>query len=226
MTSTAPYNPPLHRLYNTELAASTPLPPSFFFFFRFISIFLFSPHFLLCIPRPKNMPLTLLPAQESDAPRIAAIHMAAFGTNAMLHAQFPTRTLRAGLQDAIVDKTIKDIRDAKTAVLVVRDCLDDLHLHREKGKGHDRDQNQGQGQGQKQNENEKGQEQEKESNSSNNNSVISYARWNLPVHQSEGYVEPPWCFPEGTKWDVLKMWTDKVEGAQERVLGKEPCYRK
>lgn len=161
--------------------------------------------------------LTLLPARESDAPRIAAIHMAAFGTNAMLHAQFPTRTLRAQLKDAIVDKTIRDIRDAKTAVLVV--VVEDLdHLYRERGQDCDQVQ-------EREQEREREREQEQKANSSNN-SVISYARWNLPVHKSEGYSEPPWCLPEGTEWGVLKTWTDIVEGAQERVLGREPCYRK
>ncbi len=67
------------------------------------------------------MPLHLSPALETDAPRIAAIHMAAFGTNAMLLAQFPTPTVRAKLQTRIAAKALADIRDPNIAVLVVRD---------------------------------------------------------------------------------------------------------
>ena len=47
--------------------------------------------------------------------------MAAFGANAMLLAQFPTPTIRERLQICIATKALADIRDAKTAVLVVRD---------------------------------------------------------------------------------------------------------
>lgn len=67
------------------------------------------------------MPLHVCPASETDAPRIAAVHMAAFGANAMLLAQFPTPTIRERLQICIATKALADIRDAKTAVLVVRD---------------------------------------------------------------------------------------------------------
>ena len=67
------------------------------------------------------MPLHVSPATETDAPRIAAIHMAAFGTNPMLLAQFPTAPIRSNLQLSIAAKTLADIRDAKIAVLVVRD---------------------------------------------------------------------------------------------------------
>ncbi|KAL9069691.1 MAG: hypothetical protein Q9161_005392 [Pseudevernia consocians] len=47
--------------------------------------------------------------------------MAAFGTNAMLLAQFPTPTIREQLQLCIATKALADIGDPKTAVLVVRD---------------------------------------------------------------------------------------------------------
>lgn len=67
------------------------------------------------------MPLYVSPASKTDAPRIAAIHLAAFGTNAMLLAQFPTPTVREKLQDCIATKALADIRDPNIAVLVVRD---------------------------------------------------------------------------------------------------------
>ena len=58
-------------------------------------------------------------AIRQDAPRIAEIHMAAFGRNAMLHAQFPTPATREALQTCIRDKAVADIEDPKTTVLVV-----------------------------------------------------------------------------------------------------------
>lgn len=67
------------------------------------------------------MPLILLPATPQDAPRIAEIHMAAFGSNLMLRTQFPSPTIRAALQIAIEQKLLADIEDLKTSVLVVRD---------------------------------------------------------------------------------------------------------
>ncbi len=58
-------------------------------------------------------------ATRRDATRVAEIHMAAFGRNAMLHAQFPTPAIRQGLQTCIEDKALADIDDPKTTVLVV-----------------------------------------------------------------------------------------------------------
>ena len=58
-------------------------------------------------------------ATHRDAPRIAEIHMAAFGPNAMLHAQFPTPAIRQQLQICITEKAFADIDDPKTTVLVV-----------------------------------------------------------------------------------------------------------
>ena len=66
------------------------------------------------------MAVELSEAQESDADRIAAVHMAAFGSNALLQAQFPTAAIREQLVKCIAQKAIDDIRDPKTAVLVVR----------------------------------------------------------------------------------------------------------
>lgn len=45
--------------------------------------------------------------------------MAAFKHNAMLHAQFPTPTIRKSLQTCIEDKALADINDPKITVLVV-----------------------------------------------------------------------------------------------------------
>ncbi|OAQ65116.2 GNAT family acetyltransferase [Pochonia chlamydosporia 170] len=58
-------------------------------------------------------------ATRQDAPRVAEIHMAAFGHNAMLLAQFPTPSIRQRLQTCIEDKALADIDDPNTTVLVV-----------------------------------------------------------------------------------------------------------
>lgn len=67
------------------------------------------------------MSLQRAEAIPADAQKIAEIHMAAFGANAMLRAQFPTPSVRAALKEAIRTKTIADIQDPRITVLVVRD---------------------------------------------------------------------------------------------------------
>lgn len=71
------------------------------------------------------MPLSLSIATEAEADpvavRIGDIHMAAFHSNGMLLAQFPTPAVREGLRKSIVRKTIDDIKDVKTTVVLVRD---------------------------------------------------------------------------------------------------------
>ncbi|KAL8844817.1 MAG: hypothetical protein Q9176_000917 [Flavoplaca citrina] len=64
---------------------------------------------------------TVTAAVEHDADRIADVHMAAFGSNALLLAQFPTRDVRTQLRDCIAKKAADDIRDPYIAVLVVHD---------------------------------------------------------------------------------------------------------
>lgn len=126
------------------------------------------------------MTLELAVAAHSDAGRIADIHMAAFGTNVLLLAQFPTPAIRTRLRDCIAQKAADDIRDPQIAVLVVRD---------------------------------EGQ-------------IISFAKWSLPIFETDTYVEEPWIWPEGTNLQVLSDWTEKIEAAQDKVLGKLPSYRK
>ena len=67
------------------------------------------------------MPLKLSFAVEDDAPRIGDIHMAAFATNEMLLAQFPTPIIREALREAVARKAADDIRDPHTSVLLVQD---------------------------------------------------------------------------------------------------------
>ena len=65
--------------------------------------------------------LSLSPALASDADSIASIHMAAFGNNALLLAQFPTTATRQELETCIAEKALADIQDPGMTVLVVRD---------------------------------------------------------------------------------------------------------
>lgn len=132
--------------------------------------------------------------------------MSAFASNGMLLAQFSSPDVRAQLQLAIVDKTLRDLRDAKTAVLVVKaGAIAEPKSEPEPTQGEN-------GLGPEQ-----GPTQEKE--------IISYARWILPSAKEEGYVEPPWRYPKGTQWRVLDQWTELVEQAEERGLKGRPCYR-
>ena len=129
------------------------------------------------------MPLNLSEAKEVDVERISEIHMAAFGPNVMLQAQFPTLAIRDQLKICIAEKALADIQDAKTVVLVVRD-------------------------------------------EENRDEIISFAKWHLPVSQSEAYEEPPWLWPDGTNLAVLDAWTEIVEAAKQTLLGDQSCYRK
>uniref|UniRef100_A0A0B7K9Y3 N-acetyltransferase domain-containing protein n=1 Tax=Bionectria ochroleuca TaxID=29856 RepID=A0A0B7K9Y3_BIOOC len=132
-------------------------------------------------------PLLMRLATRQDAPRIAEIHMAAFGTNAMLLAQFPTPAIRQALQISIENKALADIDDPKTTVLVVAVGSDDPEKSLD--------------------------------------NVISFAKWSHPVDPSEGYVEPPWIWPEGTDLETLAAWTARAAEAETRSLGSTPCYR-
>jgi hypothetical protein len=127
------------------------------------------------------MAVTIAKAQESDAARIADIHMSAFANNAMLLAQFPTPAVRQGLWTSLVRKAVAEIRDPQWELLVIKNQQDE---------------------------------------------IISFAKWCLPVPESEHYEEPPWEWPDGTNVAVLDEWTKRVEAASEKVLGRTPCYRK
>ncbi|KAI1774843.1 putative GNAT family acetyltransferase [Hypoxylon cercidicola] len=146
------------------------------------------------------MSLTLAFAEHEDAARIAEIHMAAFGSNAMLLAQFPTPTVRDALQKSIEFKALADIDDPRTTVLVVR-CsslacssdvtkLDETNCeHRPRG------------------------------------NAIAFAKWAHPVSIEEDYTEPPWIWPAGTDLKTLGDWTQVTEQAQSHAVGDAPCYR-
>ena len=70
------------------------------------------------------MALELRSATPTDASCIANIHMAAFGRNPLLLAQFPTPEIRHELRSCIAEKAANDIRDPNVIVLVVQDQKD------------------------------------------------------------------------------------------------------
>ncbi|KAI3318493.1 hypothetical protein HD806DRAFT_511806 [Xylariaceae sp. AK1471] len=146
------------------------------------------------------MGLLLREAKCADVGRIAEIHMAAFGPNRMLHAQFSMPALHAALQNCIALKARADIDDPKTTVLVI--------------------QNEGALQSTK--------ESEKllsETKKDTQAPIVAFAKWSHPVTSEDNYVEPPWIWPEGTRLEVLNSWAEKTEKAQSEALGDAPCYR-
>ncbi|KAK4103216.1 hypothetical protein N658DRAFT_422129 [Parathielavia hyrcaniae] len=58
---------------------------------------------------------------ESDAPRIAEIHLAAMDSNPLLHVQFPTPKSLKALQRFLSTHTAEELRDPTSGVLVARD---------------------------------------------------------------------------------------------------------
>lgn len=70
------------------------------------------------------MVLKLSNAGPADVDRIAAIHLAAFSSNILLHAQFPTTASLASLRSILVEEMLLAIENLETVskvVLVVRD---------------------------------------------------------------------------------------------------------
>ncbi|KAK8076436.1 hypothetical protein PG994_003708 [Apiospora phragmitis] len=146
-------------------------------------------------------------AIREDAPRIAEIHMAAFGSNAMLHAQFPTLAIRKGLQTCTKEKALADINDPKTTVLVVTssDARDSEYISCDERTTDFPTMPSGP-------ENTAG-------------TVIAFAKWSHPVLPGEEYVEPPWIWPEGTDLDTLGAWIANAAEVESRsAVGGAPCY--
>src|SRR5579859_4343946 len=69
------------------------------------------------------MVLRLSAATAADVDRIASLHLAAFDSNVLLHAQFPTRASLSSLESILSQEMLYSIKkqDARKAVLVVRD---------------------------------------------------------------------------------------------------------
>lgn len=148
------------------------------------------------------MSLTLAFAECEDATRIAEIHMAVFGSNAMLLAQFPTPTTRDGLRKSIELKALADIDDSRTTVLVIRFSIPESPSNAaEVGKN------------------------EPSCERLPRGKVIAFAKWAHPVSIEEDYTEPSWIWPAGTDLKIVKDWSEVAEQAQSRAVGNTSCYR-
>ncbi|CAJ2513106.1 Uu.00g012250.m01.CDS01 [Anthostomella pinea] len=145
-------------------------------------------------------------ADKDDATRIAEIHMTAFGSNAMLLAQFPTEESREGLLHSSVIKTKADIDDPNTTVLVIRD-VDNVQSRTNSPSA-------------------------QSSNTQSNDGArpektglaIAFAKWTHPIPKDGEYTEPQWIWPPGTDLGLLEDWLTTIEKAQSRTVGDTPCY--
>ncbi|KAI0425127.1 putative GNAT family acetyltransferase [Xylaria sp. FL1042] len=158
------------------------------------------------------MPLELYPAVPADADRISEIHMAAFASNAMLLAQFPTPYVREGLRESIRLKTLADIDDPKISVLVVRVTPPgfgaSIATGAEAGNHHH---------SRAIGECSRGEAQE--------GRVIAFAKWSHPICEDEEYEETAWIWPPGTNMKILESWGKATEEVQGQAVGECPCYR-
>jgi hypothetical protein len=136
-------------------------------------------------------------ASPEHAARIAQIHMAAFGSNAMLLAQFPTEKVRKDLERSIEMKARADIEDPKTTVIIALTAGE---------------------------EDTKSSTSEQSSENASSGTIIGFAKWAHPIEIGSDYEEPAWIWPEGTAHDVLSAWSRAEEEAQKAVIGSEPRY--
>ncbi|KAI0411392.1 putative GNAT family acetyltransferase [Xylaria grammica] len=158
------------------------------------------------------MPLQLYPALPADAGRISDIHMAAFGSNAMLLAQFPTPDVREALRESIRRKALADIDDPKITVLVIRNIPSDPDVTNARDDNfHHPLMN--------------GLPDEPGSEEAPAGEVIAFAKWSHPVGKDEEYEETAWIWPPGTNLDILEGWGRVTEEVQEQAVGGRPCYR-
>jgi hypothetical protein len=143
------------------------------------------------------MTISMRQAIPDDAARIAEIHMAAFSSNAMLHAMFPTDDARLNLQKSMELKTVTEIKGSSSTVLVVQE--NHQELARSQGSHGTRP---------------------------TKGEIISFAKWSLPTYIDDKQDPDPWVWPEGTNLEVVNAWGKKMEEVQARHVGSMPCYRK
>jgi hypothetical protein len=139
-------------------------------------------------------------AEPKDAARIAEIHMAAFGSNKMLLAMFPSAVVRQAVQHIIKLKALSNIQDPNTTVLTVQRSAT--------GTSHDEE---------RPNDNTIVQLED--------STIIAFAKWAHPTESDNGSLEPQWTWPEGTALDVLSDWGKLMEEAQAAAIGPHSCYR-
>jgi hypothetical protein len=67
------------------------------------------------------MVLELGTAIAADADEIASLHLLAFDSNVLLHAQFPTAASLKGLHAFLSQSSVQDMQDPGKAMMVMRD---------------------------------------------------------------------------------------------------------
>ncbi|KAI4681059.1 uncharacterized protein J4E88_005564 [Alternaria novae-zelandiae] len=79
------------------------------------------------------MPVSISPAQPKDAVDIAALHVQAFSSNALMRAIYPTPAIWAALQGCVEEKILADMKEPKITVLVAKHT-DEAEVREEQGK--------------------------------------------------------------------------------------------
>jgi hypothetical protein len=149
------------------------------------------------------MPARISIAAPEHAARIAQIHMAAFGSNVMLLAQFPTEDVLKGLERSIEMKARADIEDSNSTVIIAW-ASEEAESRAENNPSRSIP--------------------AERSRDAYSDTIIGFAKWTHPIEVGSDYEEPAWVWPEGTVHDVLNAWTRVEEEAQEAIVGSEPCY--
>ncbi|KAF2823966.1 acyl-CoA N-acyltransferase [Ophiobolus disseminans] len=146
------------------------------------------------------MPFLLEVAQPDDAPRITQIHMDAFGSNAIIRAIHTAadKDLK-DLRNAVEDKLLADMRDARITVLVVRDVKADkagkVEVSAVNG-----------------------------NNDADARNIVGFAKWIHPYYPQDNYSPPLWSTPKSADWKVLRPWLDEVIKVEEAIIGQTPRY--
>ncbi|KAF2268897.1 putative GNAT family acetyltransferase [Lojkania enalia] len=133
--------------------------------------------------------------------------MAAFESNTMLRAQFPTATVREALKHSIEKKAYADILDPQITVLVVKDVSVKAFME------HEADQRQPK------------QAVDALGDADHAPRIVSFAKWTHPVGIEDEYEELAWIWPEGTDMKILEDWTKQTQETAKKVLGSEPAYK-
>jgi hypothetical protein len=138
--------------------------------------------------------------EPKDAARIAEIHMAAFGSNSMLLAMFPSVAIRQAVQRIMELKALADIQDSNTTVLTVQQSGICINCNEKRPTDNTVVQ-------------------------SEEGAIIAFAKWAHPIEPENKSREPQWIWPKGTALDVLAHWGKLMEEAQAAAIGSQLCYR-
>ena len=147
-------------------------------------------------------------AEPADAARIAEIHLAAFGPNVMLRAQFPSVEARLGLQQSLERKALADMRSSNVTVLVARRCSG--------RKVYDED----------------GKVSQLPAEAANlfappeRGDIIGFAKYEYTSDGEEDHDALNRDWPAGTDVAVLEEWVRIAEEAHKTAMGDVPCFRK